>query len=171
MGKETVLFSLFKLKMVNWGVFLFYNFKSGVKSPPPTNAHIRPGETPAQIICGALSWKQKDGAMLEIYDSPSGYRGVKTWEIGMGSESEKGSLRPRRATSNDSPTRAPSEPKKRAEVNRGHPVGKLLPRSLLFWTAMLFVMVPLERSVSRIFNAKWAKIQHFLPIQWIDFLL
>lgn len=36
---------------------------------------------------------------------------------------------------------------------------------------MLFVMVPLERTVSRIFNAKWAKIRRFLPIQWIDFLL
>lgn len=36
---------------------------------------------------------------------------------------------------------------------------------------MLFVMVPLERAVSRIFNAKWAKIRRFLPIQRIDFLL
>ena len=43
--------------------------------------------------------------------------------------------------------------------------------SLLFRTALLCVMVPLERSVSRFFNAKWAKRRRFLPIQWIDFLL
>lgn len=51
------------------------------------------------------------------------------------------------------------------------PSRQAAPPSLLFRTAMLFVMVPLERAVSRIFNAKWAKIQRFLPIQWIDFLL
>lgn len=38
-------------------------------------------------------------------------------------------------------------------------------------TALLRVMVPLECTVSRIFNAKWAKIQRFLSMLWIDFLL
>lgn len=46
-----------------------------------------------------------------------------------------------------------------------------LPPLLLLRTAMLFVTVPLADAVSRIFNAKWAKIQHFLAIQGIDSLL
>lgn len=55
-------------------------------------------------------------------------------------------------------------------MNRGHLAGRppTTPpplTSLLSRAALLFVMVPLERSVSRFFNAKWAKIQRFLPIQ------
>lgn len=70
--------------------------------------------------------------MLEIYDSPSGYRGVKTWEIGRGSGSEKGSPRPRRATSNDSPTRASSEPKKTSRGESWAPGGQAAPAIIAF---------------------------------------
>lgn len=74
------------------------------------------------------------------------------------------------ATSGDSQAQASSWPEK-SEGEWWVPSGQAAPPSLLFTTAMLFVMVPLERTVSRIFNTKWAKIWRFLPIQWIDFLL
>lgn len=50
-------------------------------------------------------------------------------------------------------------------VNRGHLAGEAPPIIAFLRTAMLFITVPLEHAVSRIFNAKWAKIRRFVPIQ------
>lgn len=59
----------------------------------------------------------KAGAMVEIYNSPNSYGGVKTWEIGGGlgereSVRERGSPCPC-ATSSDSQAQASSKPKER----------------------------------------------------------
>ena len=140
----------------------------GVKSPPPPNAHIHPEETPSADYLQSIVIETKDGAAVEIYNSPNSYGGVKEWEMGGGWEAHLVSW----ATSGW----FTSSSLQQAEVNRGHLAGRQAdppapPTSLLSRTALLFVMVPLERSVSRFFNAKWAKIRRFLPIQWIDFLL
>lgn len=35
-------------------------------------------------MCKSIVIETKDGALVEIYNSPSSYGGVKTWEIGGG---------------------------------------------------------------------------------------
>lgn len=168
---------LYYLKNLNQGVvFLLYcafngfkkkKKKAGVKSPPPTNAHIHQEETPAQIICRVLSWKQKMVQWWRFTTCPIAMevgRQGRLW----GGMRERGGSPVQQA--NDSPARASGEPKMSGGESWA-PSGQASPPSLLSRTAMLFVMVPLERAVSRIFNAKWAKIRRFLPIQWIDFLL
>lgn len=100
----------------------------------------------------------KDGAMVEIYNSPNSYGGVKTLEIGEGWDSPCPC-----ATSSDSQAYASGKPKMSGGESWA-PSRQAAAPSLLLRNAMLFVMVPLERAVSRIFNAKWAEIRRFLHI-------
>lgn len=103
--------SFLLIKTMNQGAFPFYSFKSRVKSPPPTNAHMHPEETPAQIICRALSWKQK---MVQRWRFTTHPMAMEVWRHGrlVGVRGAgKGSPRPCHATSNDSPTRASKQAK------------------------------------------------------------
>lgn len=57
----------------------------GVKSPPPPNAHIHPEETPSADYLQSIVIETKDGAVVEIYNSPNSYGGVKKWGwVGVG---------------------------------------------------------------------------------------
>lgn len=101
---------------------LFF-LKAGVKSPPPT-CTLPPRGDPSADYLQSIVMETKDGAMVEIYDSPNGHGGVKTWEIGRSWGMRKAHLVP---SQHAVIHRAkPPASQKRTEVNLGHQAGRLL---------------------------------------------
>ncbi len=67
---------------VFFSLYCAFRLVAGVKSPPPNKCTHPPRGDPSADYLQSIVIETKDGAMVEIYNPPNSYGGVKTREIG-----------------------------------------------------------------------------------------